>query len=237
MGKESNGRDGKKGETIPNEIDGGNHSSSVVYVQTYPKNTGVEKLFQRSRKKIVKRAVLVLNRNYIPCYITNLKHAFSLLFRESAQVVDFDLTTYSIWEWLEMEPEDGDEYISTVSRRIKIPRIIVADTTVAPRLSRPKLSRLGVFIRDGFRCQYCGRRISYKNLTIDHVIPRSRGGRTEWTNVVSSCVPCNTKKGDRTPEEAGMRLLREPRPPLISIMHARDIELKFYPEWEPYLLR
>jgi len=190
-----------------------------------------------SRRKIVKRAVLVLNRNYIPCYITNLKHAFSLLFRESAYVVDYDLTTYSIWEWLEMEPDEGEEYISTVSLRIRIPRIILADTSVSPRLSKPKLSRLGVFIRDGFRCQYCGKRLSHRNLTIDHVIPRSRGGKTEWTNVVTSCVSCNTKKGDRTPEEAGMTLLREPRPPLISIMYARDIDLKFYPEWEPYLLK
>lgn len=179
----------------------------------------------------------MLNRNYIPCYITNLRHAFSLLFRESALVLDNDFKTFTIWEWINIEPKDGDDYISTVSRRIKIPKIVVAKTDVETRINKPKVSRIGVFIRDGFTCQYCGKRFSYKNLTIDHVIPRSRGGKTEWLNVVTSCISCNIKKGDRTPEEAKIELIKEPRLPMITILNIKDIELKFYPEWEPYILR
>ncbi len=215
------------------------------------------------RKKLIRRAVLALNRNYVPCYITGLKHAFSLLFRESAYVLDSDLNTYTIWEWIEFSDateeykgngrngdymndggDDGvnydvdydNEYIFTVSRKIRVPRIIIVNTDVGPRMNRPKVSRLGIFIRDGFRCQYCGKKLSYKNLTIDHVIPKSKGGKTEWTNVVTSCMPCNSKKGDRTPKAAGMTLIREPRIPSINILYAREIDIKFYPEWEPYIV-
>jgi hypothetical protein len=191
----------------------------------------------QSGKRIIKRAVLALNKNFIPCYITNLRHTFSLLFRESAKVLTENFETLSIWEWIKLEPEDGEEYISTVSRRIKIPKIIVTDTDIDPKISKPKVSRLGVFIRDGFTCQYCGKKFSPKNLTIDHVIPRSRGGKTEWLNIVTSCISCNLKKGDRTPEEAGLTLIKEPRQPTINIINAREIDLKFYPQWEPYLMR
>lgn len=180
---------------------------------------------------------MVLNKNYIPCYVTNIRHAFSLLFRESAYVLDEDNFTYDIWEWIELEPSDGEDYISTVSRRIRIPKIIIAETDVGPRFNRPKISRLGVFIRDAFRCQYCGQKFSYKNLTIDHVVPRSRGGKTEWSNVVTACNSCNIKKGDRTPEEARMLLLKEPKIPFVNVLNARDIDLIFYSEWEPFIPR
>lgn len=179
----------------------------------------------------------MLNKNYIPCYVTNLKHAFSLLFREAAYVLDDDSYTYDIWEWLMLEPDNGEEYISTVSRKIRIPRTIIAETDISPRFNRPKVSRLGVFMRDAFRCQYCGNRFPPKNLTIDHVVPRSRGGRTEWSNIVTACMSCNIKKGDRTPEEAGMLLLREPRIPFINVLNARDIELIFYSQWEQFIPR
>lgn len=188
-------------------------------------------------KKLIKRAVLVLNKNYIPCYVTNLRHAFSLLFREVAYVLDEDNYTYDIWNWIDIEPVDGEEYISTVSRKIRIPKIIIAETDVEMRFNRPKISRLGIFMRDAFCCQYCGRRFSQKGLTIDHVIPRSRGGKTDWTNVVTACVACNMKKGDRTPDEAGMMLIREPRVPFINILNTRDIDLVFYAEWEPFIPR
>jgi hypothetical protein len=213
------------------EIKGGNNGEIILYSE------GDNTTRIQSRKRIIKRAVLVLNKNFIPYYITNLRHTFSLLFRESAKILTENFETVSIWEWLEIEPKDGEEYISTVSRKIKIPKIIVADTDIDPKISKPKVSRLGIFIRDGFTCQYCGKKFSPKNLTIDHVIPRSRGGRTEWLNVVTSCVSCNLKKGDRTPEEAGLILIREPRQPTINIINAREIDLKFYPQWEPYLIK
>ncbi len=167
----------------------GNNNGEIILYSEGDNTTRVQ-----SRKKIIKRAVLVLNKNFIPYYITNLRHTFNLLFRESAKILTEDFETVSIWEWIEIEPKDGEEYISTVSRKIKIPKIIVADTDIDPKISKPKVSRLGIFIRDSFTCQYCGKKFSPKNLTIDHVIPRSRGGKTEWLNVVTSCVSCNLKK-------------------------------------------
>ncbi len=152
-------------------------------------------------------------------------------------MLDSDFSTYTIYEWFEFEPSEDEEYISTVSRKIRIPKIVITRSSVSFHMSKPKVSRLGVFIRDGFRCQYCGMRVSYKNLTVDHVVPKSRGGKTDWMNVVTSCMDCNIKKGDRTPEEANMTLIKEPHIPFISILNARDIDLKFYPEWEQFILR
>lgn len=166
-----------------------------------------------------------------------MKHAFSLLFRGSAYVLDEDNYTYNIWDWIELEPENGEEYISTVSRKIRLPKIIIAETDIEVRFNRPKISRLGIFIRDAFRCQYCGRRFSQKNLTIDHVVPRSRGGKTDWSNVVTACMSCNIKKGDRTPDEAEMKLIREPRIPFVNVLNVRDIDIIFYSEWDPFILR
>ena len=185
---------------------------------------------------IINRAVLVINRNFLPCYVTNLKHAFNLLFREVAFVVDENFKLWSVWDWIALEPEEGEEFIGTPKGKIKVPKIIYVETDVGPKLIKPKISRFGVFLRDGFTCQYCGKKVSPKKLTIDHVLPKSKGGKTTWTNVVTACIDCNLKKGDKTPEEVGMKLIRQPKPPRVTIMLSRKLDLKFYPEWEQFIL-
>jgi 5-methylcytosine-specific restriction endonuclease McrA len=100
-----------------------------------------------------------------------------------------------------------------------------------PRLVQRKISRKALFARDGWRCQYCG---TAGKLTLDHVVPRSRGGESEWENVVTSCAPCNLRKGDRLPEEANMRLRSQPRlpaPTLFVTLAASTIPDR----WQPYL--
>lgn len=99
-----------------------------------------------------------------------------------------------------------------------------------------KFSRINVFTRDQFRCQYCRKRFEPKALNYDHVIPRDRGGKTVWENIVSSCYPCNSHKANRTPQEAGMQLLRQPYKPKTLPVHAPRFDSKeVLPSWIPYL--
>ena len=108
--------------------------------------------------------------------------------------------------------EYPDRYIHTPSWKVKMPSIVRLVRPI-PRKRSLKFSRHNVYIRDRGRCQYCGCRVSRDEFTYEHVIPRVQGGRTDWENVVVSCVPCNQRKAGRTPREAGMALLSRPSRP------------------------
>lgn len=161
--------------------------------------------------------VLVLNRLWQAVNTCSVERALTLLYTGHAQVVsetNGEYNTFSFGEWCHIHSEaDGEDFIRTISIRIRIPRIIVL--CFFDRLPRKevKFTRNNVFERDKNTCQYCGKHFDRKDLNIDHVVPRQRGGRTTWTNVVCSCVPCNRRKGSRTPEEARMYLIRAPRKP------------------------
>jgi len=167
--------------------------------------------------------VLVLNRNYVAIRVIRAQRAFRLMFRDLAEVIHVDDDLYanycfSDWlEWSELahkcEPQAHD-WVRTVTRDIAVPRIVrLMGFDRVPRQTI-KLNRRNVYARDHNHCQYCGSLFSNSELSMDHVIPRSHGGRTTWDNIVAACIPCNTKKGDRTPEQASMRLLRRPAKPL-----------------------
>lgn len=96
---------------------------------------------------------------------------------------------------------------------LEVPAIITSKASWKSRLTRPAFSRMGLFARDGHMCMYCGEGQTYRQLTIDHINPRSRGGRHSWTNTCAACVTCNQRKGNKTPEEAGMQLLGVPYEP------------------------
>ena len=159
--------------------------------------------------------VLVLNSTYEPVNVCSARRAIVLLLKGKAEVVDPGVAT--------MHSERTAIVIPAVVRLIHYVRI--------PRADRRRLSRKAVLARDGFRCQYCG---NSKHLTLDHVIPRSRGGSTSWENVVTSCAQCNVRKGAGLPNEVGMVPSREPRPPMAS-----DFVLasqRVVPDaWLPYL--
>ncbi len=99
-----------------------------------------------------------------------------------------------------------------------------------------RFSRLNVFTRDGFRCQYCGVKKEMRELNYDHVLPRVRGGKTEWENIATSCYGCNDRKGSRTPEEAGMKLLRKPfKPKSLPLTPAFHVDASAIPPaWHPF---
>jgi 5-methylcytosine-specific restriction endonuclease McrA len=189
-------------------------------------------------------SVLVLNKHYMAIRIVRARRAFSLLFRELAEVVSFEegnYANYNFQNWCDVshfkrdfEP-DGHDWIATVNFHIAVPRII--RLLFYDRLPRNdvKFNRRNIFARDKNCCQYCGKRHSTSELSLDHIIPRSMGGDAVWSNIVCACVRCNVKKGGRTPKQAGLTLIKKPikpkRNPLIHIHlgHQR------YQSWKQFL--
>ena len=161
--------------------------------------------------------VLVLNRLWQAINVCTAERALTLLYSGHAQVVcenDGNFNTFSFREWCDFSDQyDGEEVVHTISFRIRIPRVILLLFFDRLPNKEVKFTRHNVFERDKNTCQYCGHKFDRKDLNIDHVIPRHRGGLTTWTNVVCSCVDCNRRKGSRSPEEARMRLIRKPKKP------------------------
>jgi 5-methylcytosine-specific restriction endonuclease McrA len=160
--------------------------------------------------------VLMLNSNYEPIHVCNLRRAIGLILMEKAHLV-----------------ANGRGEIHSANRSYPRPSVIRLSKMIhRPRLI-VKLNRHEVFRRDNYTCQYCGKHTP--DLTIDHVLPRHLGGQHLWTNVVAACPSCNHRKGGRTLETAGMRLLRQPKEPPASALYVFGWLLDQYHEWEGYL--
>jgi 5-methylcytosine-specific restriction endonuclease McrA len=167
------------------------------------------------------RSVLVLNKSWNPIAITTVKRGFSLVFQNHAHIVHPE--TYEMHDfegWLgeyargadESVPE-GQAWLRTSTLQIRVPEVIVLGRYNGVPRRELAFNRRNIYRRDLFQCQYCGGRPGLKNLSIDHVVPVSRGGVTSWENCVVACVKCNTRKGNRTPDQAGMPLRTEPAKP------------------------
>jgi len=189
-------------------------------------------------------SVLVLNRLFMAVRVVPARHAFVLLWKEIAEVVSVEDETYATYDftsWAEVsqarrkfQPEAHD-WVRTVRFDLAVPRVIRLLTYDRVPKTRVRLNRRNLFARDGSRCQYCGRKFPSADLSIDHVVPRSRGGRTEWANVVCACLACNVRKGGRTPREAHMRLIRKPRQPRTSPVISLRVGSKKYQTWKQFL--
>ena len=164
---------------------------------------------------VVNSRVLVLNQNYQPLNICNARRAFVLLGVGKAELLI-----------------DGIGIVRTISQSMAIPSVIRLVYMVKRPLMHRRLSRQAVFHRDGFACQYCG--ASAKSLTLDHIMPRSRGGRHVWENVVSACTSCNHRKAGSTPQEARMKLLNEPTAPKPNPYHIFHYN-KIQDEWRQFI--
>lgn len=166
---------------------------------------------------IDKLRTLVLSQSFIPQRVIPWEEAVSLVVCDKARVV-----------------EAYEATVSSPSITIAVPAVISYVKGYAVPRKAQRFSRRGVLSRDDYRCQYCGARKLPRELNYDHVIPRKLGGKTVWDNIVTCCYPCNTRKGGRTPEQAGMKLLRQPTRPMFFnsiFMYEGD-----KPEqWEPYL--
>lgn len=159
--------------------------------------------------------VLVLNQDYSALTVCSVERAVILIHLQKVHVV---------------EAVDG-EFVRSPSTRLPWPSIVRLKAYAQVPYKRVMLSRKNILKRDRNTCQYCGKR---DNLTIDHVLPKSRGGRDSWENLVAACVSCNNRKGDRTPQEAGMKLNREPFRPSY-VMFLRDFVSQVNEDWKPYL--
>ena len=162
--------------------------------------------------------VLVLNQNYEPLNVCRVQRAVVLLYQRKAEML-----------------ENGAGFIHSASQDFPVPSVIRLPYLIKrPFRAERKLTRLEVFNRDRYTCQYCGKET--RQLTIDHVIPRYRGGQHTWENVVSACVACNRRKAGRTPEEAGMKLRRPPTLPRVSrFFYIPSQYLQTCNEWQRYL--
>lgn len=179
--------------------------------------------------------VLVLNRSYQPIHVTSVKRAFALLYQDIARAIDHQYRLFDFQSWAALSAETHPDSVGTVSRRIRVPRVIVLLTCEHFPRARVRFSRHNIYLRDGNRCQYCGKGFPRSDLNLDHVIPRSRGGTTTWENVVCSCVACNLRKGGRNPDEAGMKLLRVPVRPKWSPFHRMGSKRPSHQDWAPFL--
>lgn len=188
--------------------------------------------------------VLVLNRNYLAIRIVNVKRAFTLLFKELAEVIHVDngqYLSYNFDEWCdlsqlarEFEPDEHD-WIRTVRFDIAVPRIIrLAFYDRLPR-QEVKFNRRNLFARDNNHCQYCGDKFPTSELSLDHVVPRSQGGHASWDNIVCACVKCNIRKGGRTPKQAHMTLIRVPAKPRRNPSISLKLADGRYASWKAFL--
>jgi 5-methylcytosine-specific restriction endonuclease McrA len=166
---------------------------------------------------IINLPVLVLNQNYEPLNVCRVRRAVVLLYYGKAEML-----------------ENGTGFIHSTNYSFPVPSVIrLAFLVKRPRPQR-KLTRLEVFHRDQYTCQYCGRQTH--QLTLDHVIPRYQGGEHIWKNVVSACIPCNRRKAGKMPNEAGMRLIRQPAPPRgNSFFYIPHSYRQSQSQWQKYL--
>ena len=155
----------------------------------------------------------MLNRSYLPVHVTSVKRAFALLYQGVAQAVDEKYRTFDFDSWRDLAIEMHHERLGIVGGFIRVPRVLLLMAYERVPKRHVRFSRFNIFARDNNTCQYCGKRFSRTDLNLDHVMPRSRGGVSTWENIVCSCHACNRRKGGRTPEEAGMMLIRRPRRP------------------------
>lgn len=161
--------------------------------------------------------VLVLNRCYQPINITSVRRAFSLLYQGIAKAIDAEYRTFDFESWAALSAHlDQGPVIRTVNRTFLIPRVIILQVFDRVPQQGIRFSRQNIYLRDNSTCQYCGKKKPRSELNLDHVIPKSQGGQSNWENIVCSCIKCNLHKGGRTPKEARMKLLKHPRQPRWS---------------------
>lgn len=190
---------------------------------------------------------LILNQQYRPHELVDWKKAMTKMLNGKLEVlVEYD----EVMAHIDSHTLDTFPKLRRALRQVmmgatvgmievKVPAVAVLTRKLGNMKSGVKFSRPNVCLRDEFRCQYCGNKLPMSKLNYDHVIPRSKGGPTVWENIVASCYPCNDKKANRTPEEAGMTLLSMPKKPQVLPMR-NDLRIdpeKAPIEWAPYIVR
>ena len=192
--------------------------------------------------------VLVLNKLWMAVRVVDARRAFTLLFKDLAEVIRVDDGSYAAYDftnWADASAaahRDYDgfasheyEWVRTVRMHLAVPKVIrLLGYEKLPRQG-VKLNRRNIFARDRNRCQYCGKHFPTNELSLDHVVPRSQQGGSSWTNLVCCCVRCNARKGGRTPEQAHMKLIALPRQPKRNPVISLRIGHDKYASWKQFL--
>jgi 5-methylcytosine-specific restriction endonuclease McrA len=160
-----------------------------------------------------------LNSSYEALWVVHWSDAVTMWANDKCQIV-----------------EEYDQVIRSAYLTMRIPAVIKLNSYVNKPIKALKFSRANVYARDSYRCQYCSEKCATDELTYDHVVPRAKGGKTEWTNIVSCCYDCNSYKGGRTPEQAGMKLLKKPvRPKAVPRMEFEFTGKSIPEQWRDYV--
>jgi len=172
------------------------------------------------RSSALEHPTLVLNRHWTVVNVVPVRHAIVLVCRDAARVISTDTyESHDLDSWVAQAVGADESSIRMVAHAIRVPEVIVLTNYGKPPRRYVPFTRRNLYRRDQYTCQYCGKKPGSENLSIEHIVPRSQGGLTSWTNCALACVSCNVRKGNRTPELAGMRLLKQP----------------FRPKWMPHL--
>lgn len=183
--------------------------------------------------------VLVLNRNWQAISVTTPAQAFAQMATDAATGLDVQCHDWMVpvsWAtWITLPVRHRDMRIGTPRGPVRTPVVIVCSRYADVPVHRPRFSARNIWLRDGGRCQYSGRKLSRAEGNIDHVVPQSRGGATSWENCVLACRKINTRKADRTPAEAGLRLIRTPEQPRAVPVTLTLENTHGIPEWDVFL--
>lgn len=181
--------------------------------------------------------VLLLNAYFAPVSLTTARRGIVLLYGGAAKALDESGETHDFRHWRALPVRDAvDDAIPILGGALRVPRVLHLQRYERVPKAVVRLTRRNVMLRDEHTCQYCTRRLPVRELNLDHVVPRCRGGPDSWENLVTSCRSCNLRKGRRTPDEAGMHLLKRPHKPRWSTTAQILLtEKRPYSEWEPYL--
>ena len=204
---------------------------------------------------MLSRQTLVLNRNWQPVGVASVARSLTLVASERARIVDpADFQQYTWADWAKMIPQEDEQFVQSVAFRIRVPEVITLMVYDRVPTNVVTFSRRNIYKRDRYACQYCGRQgrfageqhrdfdtagslrkecLSIEEMTLDHVVPRSRGGASTWENCVLACVDCNMRKANRTPVEAHMPLRKIPVRPTWKPLYARhDVRIE---SWSKFL--
>lgn len=182
---------------------------------------------------LAQQKVLVLNKTWTPISLTTLRRALKLVSSDKARVIDptREFSAYTWADWRKLIPADGERTVGLIDCTLRVPEVVLLGSYNKVYRERVNFSRRTIYKRDNETCQYCGVRPGTEELSIDHIVPRAQGGVTSWDNCVLACVECNARKADKTPEQAGMKLLKRPEKPKWNLFRG-DVRVE---SWQHFL--
>jgi len=186
---------------------------------------------------VLSEKVLVLNRSWVAVNVATVRRALTLVYQDVARIVaPDDYSTYNFEGWVEATRAAREGLrVHSSSISFGVPEVIVLSVFNGRFSKEVRFSRRNIFERDENTCQYCKKKCDRSDLTLDHVIPRSRGGTSTWQNIVLACVKCNMRKGDKLPNEINMKLLRKPIKPQWATRVGVKLGRACKPSWERFL--